>query len=357
MFIKQKRKANTKKDYFCFMILVTGGTGLVGSHVLFKLVSSNKPVRAIYRRAHKLESVKKVFGYYTQDVDTLYNSIEWVEANINDIPALNIAFKGITQVYHCAAFISFEPDKYHELRKVNIKGTANIVNLCISNAIEKLCYVSSIAAIGHEPHPDTLITETTEWNPEQDNSVYAITKYGAEMEVWRGTQEGINAVIVNPGIILGPGFWKGGGSGSLFRQIYKGLKYHPKGSSAYVDVWDVVTTMIELMESDIINERYIIISENLTFKAFQHKVAKMFNVKPSSKEASPLLLALVWRLDWLTHKLTGKRRKLSKQLAKSISVKTVYDNSKIKQDLNFEFKPIDNAIAQVVTYYLDDSSI
>ena len=336
------------------MILVTGGTGLVGSHLLFNLVNSNTAVRAIYRRPHKLESVKKVFGYYTKNVDQLYNKIEWVEANINDIPALEMAFKDVTYVYHCAAFISFEPNRYIELRNVNIKGTANIVNLCISHAIKKLCYVSSIAAIGHEPNADILITETTEWNPEHDNSVYAITKYGAEMEVWRGTQEGVDAVIVNPGIILGPGFWRDGGSGSLFRQIYKGLKYYPKGSSAYVDVWDVVSIMTQLMASKLKNERYIVISENLSFKSFQDKVAKALAVSPPAKEASPMLLAVAWRLDWINHKLFGKRRKLSKQMARSISENTLYDHTKVTSALDFKFQPITSSISKVCDYFKAD---
>ena len=336
------------------MILVTGGTGLVGSHLLFKLVNNNTSVRAIYRRAHKLKSVKKVFSYYTDDVDTLYNKIDWVEANINDIPSLEPAFVGITHVYHCAAFISFEPDKYRELRKINISGTANIVNLCVSNTIKKLCYISSIAAIGSEPHEDTLVTEQTEWNPEDDNSVYAITKYGAEMEVWRGTQEGVDAVIVNPGIILGPGFWKGGGSGSLFKQIHKGLKFYPKGTSAYVDVWNVVDCMTELMNSALKNERYILTAENVSFKIFQTKVAKALHVNTPRKEASSFLLSAAWRLDWLTHKLFGKRRKLSKQMAKSMSSKTVFDNSKLKKDLNFNFNSIDDSITKVSKYYLED---
>ncbi|WP_299272869.1 NAD-dependent epimerase/dehydratase family protein [uncultured Psychroserpens sp.] len=336
------------------MILVTGGTGLVGSHLLFNLASNNDAVRAIYRRAHKLESVKKVFSYYTDNAEELYNKIEWVEANINDIPALEIAFKDVAYVYHCAAFISFEPNRYKELRNVNIKGTANIVNLCISNSVKKLCYVSSIAAIGHESNSSTLITETTEWNPEHDNSVYAITKYGAEMEVWRGTQEGIDAVIVNPGIILGPGIWNGGGSGSLFKQIYKGLNYYPKGSSAYVDVWDVVSIMTQLMTSHLKNERYIVISENASFKSFQDKVARNLEVKTATKEASPLLLGVAWRLDWTHHKLFGKRRKLSKQMAKSISEDTLYDNAKVKLALQFKFRPIDESISKVSHYYKRD---
>lgn len=338
------------------MILVTGGTGLVGSHLLFNLVSDNKSVRAIYRRSHKLDLVKKVFSYYTNNVEHLYNKIDWVEANINDVPALEEAFKDISHVYHCAAFVSFEPNKYHELRKVNIEGTANIVNLCISNNIKKLCYVSSIAAIGNEQNPDTLITETTEWNPELDHSVYAITKYGAELEVWRGTQEGVDAVIVNPGIILGPGFWNSGGSGSLFKQIYKRMTYYTSGVSAYVDIWDVTDTMIKLMKSDHINERYIVIAENLPFKEFQHKVAKALSVKPAQKEASSFFLAIAWRLDWLNHKLFGKRRKLSKQLAASISEKTIYDNSKLISHLNYDFNSIEKSITKVSNFYLDDLS-
>ncbi|MEZ4793436.1 MAG: NAD-dependent epimerase/dehydratase family protein [Gelidibacter sp.] len=336
------------------MILVTGGTGLVGSHLLYKLIKNNEPVRAIYRRATKLDSVKKVFSYYTNDVEALFNRIEWVETDINDIPALSEAFKDITHVYHCAAFISFEPDKYHQLRKINIEGTANMVNLCIANHIKKLCYVSSIAAIGHELEENKLITEETSWNPEDDHSVYAITKYGAEIEVWRGTQEGVDAVIVNPGVIMGPGFWRGGGSGSLINQVYKGFPYYTNGITAYVDVDDVVDIMVRLMKSDIKNESFIVISENLSFKDFQMKVAKALGVKPARKEAGKFLLQIGWRMDWLIHKLKGKRRKLSKQMAKTALSKTVYDPSKLKEALNFEFMSMDESIEKVGNYFLKD---
>ncbi|WP_435413074.1 NAD-dependent epimerase/dehydratase family protein [Psychroserpens mesophilus] len=336
------------------MILVTGGTGLVGSHLLHKLVSENKQVRAIFRRPHTLERVKHVFSYYSENPEALYAKIEWIEANLNDVPALEMAFKDIDYVYHCAAFVSFEPNKYHQLRTINIEGTANIVNLSISNNIKKLCYVSSIAAIGQEANPDQLVTEQTEWNPEEDNSVYAITKYGAEMEVWRGTQEGVPAVIVNPGIILGPGFWKGGSSGNLFKMVHRGMKYYGSGSSGYVDVWDVCDSMFSLMNSDISNERYILVSENLTFNEFQKKVAQQLHVKPAKKEASPLILEIGWRLDWLTSILFGKRRKLSKQLAKSVRTKTFYDNTKIKSSLDIEFRAIDNSITKVCEFYLKD---
>lgn len=336
------------------MILVTGGTGLVGSHLLYKLLKTSNKVRAIYRREHKLALVKKVFSYYSADYETLFDQIEWVEADITDIPALQRAFQDIDYVYHCAAFVSFEPDKYHVLRKINIEGTANVVNLCLSHQVKKLCYVSSIAAIGHQQNPQQLITEDTNWNQDADNSVYAITKYGAEIEVWRGTQEGIDAVIINPGIIIGPGFWNSGGSSSLIKKIYKGMPYYTHGVTAYVDVDDVVRAMILLMKSPIKNERFIVISENLSFKEFQQQTALALGVKPASKEATPLILGLGWRLDWLNRLLTGKRRRLSRQMTRSARSITKYDASKIKNALDFKFKPMQVSIEDTCQLFLDD---
>jgi len=336
------------------MILVTGGTGLVGSHLLYRLITDGKTVRAIYRRPHKLETVKKVFSYYSDNFKTLYNKIEWVKADLNDVPALEKAFKNVSYVYHCAAFVSFEPDKYHLLRRINIYGTSNIVNLCISNNVKKLCYVSSVAAIGNPQNSEQTSDEETYWNPEEDHSVYAITKYGAEIEVWRGTQEGLDAVIVNPGVILGPGHWKSGGSGSLVRLIYKGVPYYTTGVSSYVDIWDVIDVMTQLMNSNIKNERYILASEHLSFNDFQTRVAKALNVEPAKKEANKLMLEIAWRLDWLNHKLRGKRRKLSKQMAKTVRLKRYYDTSKIKQALNFEFTPIDESISKISSFFIED---
>jgi nucleoside-diphosphate-sugar epimerase len=336
------------------MILVTGGTGLVGSHLLYSLIEKGENVRATYRKAYKLERVKRVFSYYTDDAEALFSKIDWVEADITDIPRLTEIFRDIRFVYHCAAFVSFEPDKYKLLRKINIEGTANIVNLCITNSIKKLCYVSSIAALGHYDNPEQLIHENTAWNPDADNSVYAITKYGAEMEVWRGTQEGVDAIIVNPGIILGAGHWKGGSSGNLFRKIYQGISYHTTGITGYIDVSDVVYAMLSLMESDIKNQGYILVSENWSFKEFLTYTAECLNVTPPNTEAKPWLLAIAWRLDWLSSKLFGKRRSLSKQNAKSLTSIARYDNSKITSTLEIDLKPIRQSIKTISGQFLED---
>lgn len=339
------------------MILVTGGTGLVGSHLLYRLVSENKTIRAIYRRKHKLEKVKHVFSYFSDKAEELYKKIEWVEADLTDIPKLEDAFKNITYVYHCAAFVSFEPDKYRTLRRINIGGTANIINLSIHHRVKKLVYVSSVAAIGHTANPKDLIKETTPWNPEEDNSVYAITKYGAELEVWRGSQEGLSVIIVNPGVIIGGGYWRGGSSGSLFTRVFRGNKYYTSGSTGYVDVFDVANPMIQLMESPIENERFILVSENLSFRSYNDRIAEHLKVPKAKKRVKHWQLRIGWRLDWLNHKLFGKRRKLTKQLTKTINTITKYDNHKVKHALNYKFKPVEDSIRDTSLLFLKDHQI
>lgn len=332
------------------MILVTGSTGLVGTHLLYKLTSNNEKVRAIYRSELKLENVKNVFSTYTDDYKKYYDSIDWFKADILDIPSLTEAFKDVDYVYHCAAFVSFEPDKYQLLRRTNIEGTANIVNFCISNSIKKLCYVSSIATLGNELN-NKPITEDSVWNPEEDHSVYAITKYGAEMEVWRGTQEGIDAVIVNPGLILGAGIWRYGSS-NLFKKAHEGFRYYTAGNIGLVTIEDVISIMVALLKSDIINERYVLVAENWTYKQFLQTLAKSVNSKEPKKMASEKLLNFAWRLDWLNHKITGKRRQLTKQLAHSLSSETNYNSDKIKNGLNYSFKDIDKGITEIGNLYL-----
>lgn len=334
------------------MILVTGGTGLVGAHLLYQLSQTENKIRATFRDESKIDKARHVFSYFTKDVNSLFNKIEWIEADILDIPNLTTAFQGVTKVYHSAALVSFDPNDYFKLRKTNIEGTANVVNLCLANKIDKLCYVSSIATLG-KPKENIAITENNHWNPEADNNVYAITKYGAEMEVWRATQEGLKTVIVNPGVILGGGFWRAG-SGSLFKRVYKGLKYYTKGTLGFVDVNDVVKGMIQLMNNGIVNERYIMVSENWTFEKFAKEVANLLNVKAPEKEARKWQLQIAWRLDWLNYFFRRKNRKLTKQTAARILESTKFSSKKIENDLNFEFKPIKKSIEETCALFLKD---
>ncbi len=328
------------------MILVTGGTGLVGSHLLYFLVQENTKVRAIHRANSDINAVKKVFALYTSEADFLFNKIEWVEANITDVPALSKAFENVSRVFHCAGFINFNPSKYKEIKKANVEGTANIVNLSLLNMIEKLCYVSSVSTLGSNFN-DQLITEDTPWNPNEKNSVYAITKYSAEMEVWRGTQEGLNAVIVNPGVILGTSP-TGGGSNTIVSLGASGIPFYPSGTMGIVDVKDVVKAMMILMVSEVKNQQFILVSENLAYKTLLSKLALLFNKKPPTKKLSKKLMFFISGLDWLSSKLLNTKRKIVKATVRSMFTTSIYDASKIKNLLGFEFTPIEDTLKRVV---------
>ena len=317
------------------MILVTGATGLVGSHLLVKLLQKNEEVKALFRSEKQIEKVKNVFAFHHQTA--LFDKINWVKGDITDIPSLEIAFENVTLVYHCAALISFDTSDEDELRKINIEGTANVVNCCIDFSVKKLCHVSSIAALGNPKEHETTITEETEWNPEELHSDYAITKYGAEMEVFRGHQEGLEVVIVNPGVIFGYGFPKKG-SDVIIQSVKKGLSFYTKGNIGIVSVEDVVKSMTQLMKSNNNGERYSIVGENISTKALLDFISEELNLKKPSIEATKWMTSIAWRMDWLLSKIVNRKRRLTRSTATSSHSTTTFDTSKIEKELNFTFQ-------------------
>jgi nucleoside-diphosphate-sugar epimerase len=332
------------------MILVTGGTGLVGSHLLYHLLLKNDTVKAIYRKTSKIKAVKKVFSYYTDDYERLFQKIEWIEADITDVYLLEVAFKNVTQVYHAAALVSFHPKDYKLMRKINIEGTSNVVNLCIANAVEKLCFVSSIATLEKSLNSN-IIDESSEWNIEKNNYGYAITKYGAEMEVWRASQEGVAVVIVNPGVILGAGFWENG-PGKIFSKIYKGLSFYSEGVTGFISVKDVVQIMIQLMQSEIKNERFVLVAENRSFKDIFFAISNAFNKKPPSIKVSKFMSEIGWRLNSISSFFTGKEPVLTKHSSKSIHNKYYYSSKKVERVLNYKFEPLKETIKNTCNLFL-----
>ncbi|PRX56532.1 NAD-dependent epimerase/dehydratase family protein [Flagellimonas meridianipacifica] len=324
------------------MILVTGGTGLLGSHLLYQLVQDGGTVRATYRDPKKKTKVLEVFGFYSEEPHELYHKIQWVEANVTDLASLEPCFEGVNQVYHCAALISFDPKDLNDLLKTNVDGTANMINLSVKYKVNKFCHVSSIAALGSGKKGQTIYDENVEWNDNQV-SVYGISKFESELEVWRGSQEGLPVVIVNPGIVLGPGFWRSG-SGLLFRRASKGGRYSFPSGSGFVSVNDVVNSMVLLMQSNIENERYILVNQNLTYHEVFLNMAKALGVEPPSKIVSLSLLEILWRIDFLKSTFFGKRRRLTKNLVKGLYQQDKYDNSKSKTIPNFTYESLNEVI-------------
>ncbi len=334
------------------MILVTGGTGLVGAHLLLQLLQSGAKVKAIYRNKSKLELVQKVFGYYTDQHRELFLQIEWIQADLNDLPALEMAFTGVSHVYHCAALISFDPADYEQLRTVNIEGTKNIVNLCIAHKVKKLCYTSSVATIGRTTDTKEA-TEETDWTTQGAN-VYALTKMDAELEVWRASQENVAVVIINPGVIIGPGFWETG-TGVLFRTAFKANKYYPPGGTGFVSVTDVVSSMTQLMQSPIINERFIVVAKQLTYKEILNQLTLAFNKPAPTRPIKFWELEILWRLDWLRNLVMNNGRKLTKISVRSLRKIQRYNTEKIKKQLGFTYESLDGAIKLSCKKFMEEN--
>jgi nucleoside-diphosphate-sugar epimerase len=297
------------------MILVTGATGLVGSHLIQQLVQNGEKVRAIYRSAIPFNQFGK--------------NVEWVRGDILDILSLEDAMQNVVQVYHCAAVVSFNPSKISSLQKTNIEGTANVVNACINTGVKKLLFVSSVAALGRI-REDKPIDESMNWTPETSNSEYGKTKYMAELEVWRGMGEGLDVAIVNPVIILGAGDWTSGSS-AIFKSAFDEFPWYTSGMSGFVDVQDVVNAMITIMQSSVSGERFIISGTNANYRDVFSMIAKYFQKKPAYKKVTPFLANIVWRLEAIKAIFTGKDPLLTKETAKTAQAKVSFNNNKLLQ--------------------------
>lgn len=335
------------------MIAVTGATGFLGAHLVCRLLQQGKAVRALKRIKSSREEFDYIYSLYFTE-GTAPGQLTWVDADILDLPALAEALTGVDEVYHCAAVVSFNPSDKDYMMKANVEGTANVVNTCLDKHINRLAYISSIAALGREKS-GTEITEKTKWTDSKHNSAYAISKYKAEIEVWRGVEEGLNVVIVNPGVILGSGKWNKG-SCVLFNMVHKGMPFYTNGVNGYVDVEDVADAVLFLMEHDHVNERYILVSDNMNMKWFLDETATLLNAKKARIEVKKLLAELSWRGLKIVSFFTGKKPAITKETARASLNKFYYSSDKIKQ-LGFGFKPIRKTLQNACTNFKKQQQI
>jgi nucleoside-diphosphate-sugar epimerase len=345
---------NHANRYIYRMILVTGGTGLLGSHLLLNLVKRTQKVRAIYRTEEKRNSVLTLFGYYESEPKALWNKIEWAKGDVLDIPSLEDAFEGVNEVYHCAAAVTFLPKDRPYMNAVNVEGTANVVNLCLENDGVRLCHVSSVAAIGRDGSEE-LINENNEWKDTSHNAAYAISKHFAELEVWRGIMEGLNAFMVNPSLIVGPGDWNAS-TGAMFRRTWNDLPFYTRGGNCFVDVRDVAEAMVRLMDTSVQNERFIIGAENRKFKDVFERIAKKMGKRPPRFEATPFLTELTWRFESIVSAVTGKKPFITKEVAHHALQINRYDNTKLLKTLpDFSYRDFDETIDFVSGKFMEDT--
>jgi len=336
------------------MILITGGTGLIGSHLLFELMKTETSVRAIYRDKSRIDAVKTLFDYYSKGEKHQFDLIEWVKGDVLDFVSLEDAFVGVTHVYHCAALVSFVKKDFKKLIKINREGTSNILQFSLDNKIQKFVHISSTAAIGGTEN--TLTTEATKWGPTNKTSGYAVSKYLSEKEVWRASEEGLDVVIINPCVIIGAGNWDES-SLTIFRTVKRGIKFYTSGQNAFVDARDVSSSMVKLMNSDIRSERFLCIAENVPFKRLFELIAKALNKKAPSISSPKWLMGVTWRLVGFVSFFLGRKPVLTRESAISAYSTMNYSNEKIKEKLGIEFISVKDAIDNAVEFEKYSKSI
>jgi dihydroflavonol-4-reductase len=320
-------------------ILVTGGSGLLGGYLIEALNARGLSVRALHRSIPPKLRI------------TDPSLVEWVYGDVLDVISLDDAMEGITEVYHCAAIVSFHPKRLRDMHRINVDGTANVVNACLRHQIRKLVHVSSVSALGRKRDGQT-ITEAAKWDEESNGSAYGRTKYMAEMEVQRGIGEGLNAVMVNPSIILGVGDWHKGSS-AMFRNSYNEFPWYTDGGTGLVDARDVAEVMIRLMMSDISGERFIVSADNWPYRKVFTEMAIGFNKRPPHLHARPWMGALVWRWEALKSRFTGEEPLLTRETADTARVQVSYDSRRLLEALpGFSFRPLSTSIADHCREYL-----
>ncbi len=331
------------------MILITGATGLLGSHLTAALLLQNKKVHALYRDKSKKENTKQILSYYTNDADKYFSQIEWYEADVTDYFSLQEAFTGVTEVYHCAGLVSFDENDSKQLYAINAEGTAHVINTCLGKGVQKFCHVSSVATLQVQTHKK-YIDEFSVWKTASGNSSYAITKYRGEFEAWRGAAEGLNVLVVNPSLMLGAGCW-GQSSTQLITQCYNGLPIYTEGITGYVDVRDVTTCMIRLMDENKFGQRFILNAENCSFKEVTHQLQENFGKPISRIKAGKFLLNVALVGDVLRCIITRKKPVITKNIIQAAQSKSYYDNTRVCKELNFQFRSIKESLTYVADLY------
>jgi nucleoside-diphosphate-sugar epimerase len=318
------------------VVLLTGGTGFLGSYILERLVRSGRVVRALKRQTSPMGLVADL-------------PVQWVEGDINDLGALEDAFEGVTHVIHSAAMVSFHPKDARQMSQINVDGTANVVNMCLDKGVRHLIHVSSIAALGRSK--DRLVLdEASKWVDSPDNTRYAISKYRAEQEVWRGDAEGLPIAIVNPSVILGGGFWHTGTS-RLFQQVDGGLPFYSSGRSGFVDVRDVADFVMLLLDSGMTGERFVLSAENWTFESLFSNIAAALDAPKPYVRVTPWIAEVAWRVEWLKEQLLRTEPVVTRESARASLNQYTYENSKSLSIPGFAYRPLDQTILETAKAY------
>lgn len=313
------------------MYLVTGATGLIGSYICRELLQRGYSLRAIRRKTSSMGLV-----------DDIQQQIDWVEGDVLDISALERHMDGIEGVVHSAAFISYNSRDEALMRKINVEGTANMVNIALAHRIKHFLQVSSVAAVGKHQSA-ALIDETHQINQPDSLTGYARSKWLSEMEVWRGISEGLPGAIINPSLVLGPGVMDRS-STQVFKYIQEQRRFYTSGVVNYVDVRDVAEAAGGIIDRELIGERYILNAGSVTYKHLFDAIARAMNKRPPAVKVGPPLVRWISLLDRGRTMLTGQSPLVSDELVQVARNTHTYTSEKVKETLGIQFRTLEETV-------------
>jgi len=322
------------------MIAITGANGLLGSFVIRKLIQHNESFIAIKRKGSDVSLLNDVA-----------EKITWRDADLLDPVSLSEGLKNVTHVIHTAAVVSFNPRKAKQVMDINVQGTRHVVNACLGHGIQRLVHISSVAALGRQKG-QSIINENNKWVDTPMNSVYAKSKYLAELEVFRGQEEGISSVIINPSLILAGANWNQS-SAQLFKYVWGQKPFYFDGFLNYVDVTDLTEIIYKLLHSNIEGERFIASAGKISYKDFFGMIAKEFNKKPPSIALAKSFLKIGAVVENFRSWIAGTEPGLTRETARLAGSEFLFENQKIRNRLNFDFQPIDKTLQRCCRYYIE----
>ncbi|MCB0644935.1 MAG: NAD-dependent epimerase/dehydratase family protein, partial [Phaeodactylibacter sp.] len=320
--------------------LVTGGTGFVGAHLLHYLLEQGYTrIRAVRRADSDMRLVEAIAA-----------RIEWVEGDLADPFFVEEAVREVDCVLHCAAIVSFDPRDRKKMWAANITGTEHVVNFCLEHQVEKLVYLSFVAALGRRPNLG-YIDEDTDWERHSNNSFYAVTKHRAEMEVWRAAAEGLSVAIANPSVVVGSGFWDRG-TAKFFSNIWKGFPFYTNGGTGFVDVRDVARFLVLLLEGEVERERFVLNGANISYREFFNQIADQLGKKRPSWRVNLLIKALAWRFERIRSLLSGSRPIITRETAANSTRIWKYSAQKSRDCFDFQYTPIVDTITETCRQFI-----
>lgn len=342
----------TEKNHFDGLLVVTGATGLLGSHLIALLLKKQYPVRALRRENANMMPLKKVLALYFDEPEKVFEKIEWKEADLLDPDPLKQSLTGATHLFHCAGFVSFSPADKEIMKRINVEGVINLMYAAQQCGIKWVGHVSSIAACGSTENGE-LINEKTPWLSQIRHSAYAWSKYKGEREVWRTMEEGLPVAIVAPAVIIGPGNWDNG-SPAMIKRMWDGLSFYTKGINGFVDVRDVALALLMLFEKNISEKKYILCAQNLSYKDFFSKVAIALNKKPPKYYAGKFLSGIAWRAEKIRTLFNGKKPLITRETAHTATSVSRYDGTLICKETGFTYLSFDETIQYTCKAFLQD---